>query len=119
MSGAEERSLCSTASSVAKESGFLVEGDNIIEAGPIRTGSSRSRSCKSELCVGSGSRGVPKYPLHQGLGLHPGAQEGSRGMEESTPEAKTTSALRSDAFSQDQAGTVLARMASSDSKVAE
>ena len=35
---------------------------------------------------------VPKYPLHQGLGLRPGAQEGSRGMEGRTPEAKNTSA---------------------------
>ena len=35
---------------------------------------------------------MPKYPLHQGLDLRPGAQKGSRGMEGRTPEAKIISA---------------------------
>ena len=72
-----------------------MEGDiNHIHPGPIRTGSSGSKSCKGKLCVGRGSWGAPKYPLPQGLDLRPGTQEGSRGMEGRTPEAKTTSAAR-------------------------
>ena len=35
---------------------------------------------------------MPKDLLNQGLNMCPGAQEGSRGMEGSTPEAKTTPA---------------------------
>ena len=72
-----------------------MEGDiNLIQAGPIRTGHSGSKSYKGKLCVGRGSWGMPKYPLHQGLGLRPGAQEGSRDMEGRTPEAKNTFAAR-------------------------
>ena len=73
--------------------GGLAKGDvNLIQAGPIRTGSGRGKSCKGKLHVRGGSRGVPKDLLNQGLNLRPGAQEGSRGMEGRTPEAKTTPA---------------------------
>ena len=71
----------------------LAKGDvNVIQAGPIKLGSGTGNSCKSKLSVRERSRTVPKDLFHQGLSLRPGAQEGSTGMEGSTPEAKTTSA---------------------------
>ena len=55
-------------------------------------GNGKDKNCKSNLRVRRGSLVMHKDPLHQGLGLHPGAQEGSRDMKGSALEAKTTPA---------------------------
>ena len=87
------------------------------QVGPIWTDRSRSKSCNSKMCVRRRSQGVLKYPLHQWLDLCPGAQQGSRGMGEELLRQRLRLQLGSDAFSQDQGGTVPARMASSYSRM--